>query len=211
MVRIRPERYPPGTVKKLHARSAGPFKILKKINSNAYVVDLLPDFSIIPSFNIEDLIAYKGPNFSPDNHLLDEPSHEPISERPLLPPLPQIHLTHMAEQIDEIIDDQMSLLEKVVTTDFWFVGKDYQILITLGLIERNSNVWTLIVWSIMRAEEAHIRQSRVFSNPGERWGYLSKIMILHQEASHSFSLVRLGLGNSSYIRLFVLILFSLLL
>jgi len=63
MVRIRPERYPPGTVKKLHARSARPFKILKKIKSNAYVVDLPPDFSISLSFNIEDLIAYKRPNF----------------------------------------------------------------------------------------------------------------------------------------------------
>ena len=46
MVRIRPERYPLGTVKKLHARSAGPFKILKKINSNVYIVDLPPDFDI---------------------------------------------------------------------------------------------------------------------------------------------------------------------
>jgi len=30
MVRIRPERFPPGAVKKLTARSAGPFKIFKK-------------------------------------------------------------------------------------------------------------------------------------------------------------------------------------
>ena len=62
MLQIRPERYPPGTVKKLHARSAGSFKILKKINSNAYVVDLPSDFGINLSFNIEDLVAYKGPN-----------------------------------------------------------------------------------------------------------------------------------------------------
>ena len=57
MVWTRPEQYPPGIVKKLHARSAGPFKILKKINSNAYLVDLSPDFGISPPFNIEDLIA----------------------------------------------------------------------------------------------------------------------------------------------------------
>ena len=69
MVQIHPERYPPNTVKKLHARSAGQFKILKKINSNAYVVNLPPNFSISPSFNIEDLIAYKGPNFFPNNPL----------------------------------------------------------------------------------------------------------------------------------------------
>ena len=52
MVRILPKRYPLGTVKKLLARSAGPFKILKKINSNAYVVDLPSDFGISSSFNI---------------------------------------------------------------------------------------------------------------------------------------------------------------
>ena len=78
MVRIRSERYPLGTVKKLHARSAWPFKNLKKINFNAYVIDLSSDFGISPSFNIEDLIAYKGLNFSPDNSFLDEPSYEPI-------------------------------------------------------------------------------------------------------------------------------------
>ena len=60
---------------------------------------------------------------------------------------------------------RLSLLEMLVTTYFWFVGKDYLILITLGLIERNSNGWTLIVWSIMKALEVHVRQSRVFSNP----------------------------------------------
>jgi len=65
-------------VKKLHARCAGQFKILKKINLNAYVVDLPPDLGISPSLIIENLIAYKGPNFFPDNSLLDEPSHEPI-------------------------------------------------------------------------------------------------------------------------------------
>jgi len=64
MVQIRPKRYPPGIIKKLHARSAGSFKILRKINYNAYVVDFSPDFGISPSFNIKDLIAYKGSNFS---------------------------------------------------------------------------------------------------------------------------------------------------
>ena len=81
MVWIHLEQYLPGTVKKLHARSVGPFKILKKINSNAYVVDLSPDFGVSFSFNIEDMIAYKGLNFLPDNPLLDDPCHEPISER----------------------------------------------------------------------------------------------------------------------------------
>jgi len=46
--------------------------------------------------------------FSPDNPLLDEPSHGPISERSLLSSLLQIQPTHIAEQNDEIIDDQIA-------------------------------------------------------------------------------------------------------
>ena len=79
----------------------------EKNNSNAYVVDLSPNFCISPSFNIKDLIAYKGPKFFSDNPLLGEPSHEPSTERPLLPPLLQIQSTHTVEQIDEIINDQI--------------------------------------------------------------------------------------------------------
>ena len=45
-IRIRPEQILPGTVKKLHARSSDPFQILKKLNYNAYVIDLLQDFGI---------------------------------------------------------------------------------------------------------------------------------------------------------------------
>ena len=59
MVRIRPEWFPPGTVKKLHVRSNGPFQILKKLNDNVYVIDLNQDFGISFTFNIEDLVDYK--------------------------------------------------------------------------------------------------------------------------------------------------------
>ena len=31
MVRLKPEWFPPETIKKLHARRAGPFKIIKKV------------------------------------------------------------------------------------------------------------------------------------------------------------------------------------
>jgi len=65
MVQIHLERYPPGTLNKLHAHSARSFKILRKINSNAYRIGLPPDFCISPFFNVEDLVAYKCLKFSP--------------------------------------------------------------------------------------------------------------------------------------------------
>ena len=139
MVQIRPERYPPGIVKKLLARSAGPFKILKKINSNAYEVDLLSDFSIIPSFNIEDRIAYKGQIFPliivywmslPMSQFLRDPYY--LFFPKYIPPIWQ-------NKLMKLLMIKLSLLEMVVTTDFWFVGKDYLILTTLRLIGKSFN------------------------------------------------------------------------
>ena len=71
MVRIRPEQFPPATFKKLHARSAGPFQILKKLNDNAYVIDLPKIFDISSTFNV-DLVDYMGLDFNSNNPLVDE-------------------------------------------------------------------------------------------------------------------------------------------
>ena len=61
MIHIRPKMYPSGNVKKLQACSAGPFKVLKKLGPNAYVIDILSDYDISSTFNIVDLIVFKGP------------------------------------------------------------------------------------------------------------------------------------------------------
>ena len=74
MVCMRPERFPLGTVKKLHAQNTGPFKILKKINSNTYVVDLPPNFGISYTFNVEDLFPYRGTFDTPSDPFVDEPN-----------------------------------------------------------------------------------------------------------------------------------------
>jgi hypothetical protein len=41
-------------------RAAGPFKILEKINDNAYKLELPPEFGISLTFNISDLKPYLG-------------------------------------------------------------------------------------------------------------------------------------------------------
>jgi hypothetical protein len=41
-------------------RADGPFKVLEKINQNAYKLDLPADFGVSPTFNIIDLKPYLG-------------------------------------------------------------------------------------------------------------------------------------------------------
>ena len=41
-------------------RAAGPYKILEKINDNAYKLELPPEFRVSPTFNIADLKPYLG-------------------------------------------------------------------------------------------------------------------------------------------------------
>jgi hypothetical protein len=41
-------------------RAAGPFKVLEKINDNAYKLELPPEFGVSPTFNILDLKPYLG-------------------------------------------------------------------------------------------------------------------------------------------------------
>jgi hypothetical protein len=57
---LRKERFSELRKYKLMSRAAGPFKILAKINDNAYKLELPPEFGISPSFNISDLRPYLG-------------------------------------------------------------------------------------------------------------------------------------------------------
>ncbi|KAL4626266.1 hypothetical protein ACB092_05G083900 [Castanea dentata] len=105
MIWIRPERFPSGTVKKLQARSAGPFKVLKRMGPNAYVIDLPHDYGISSSFNIDDLVAYKSPTAILDTHF-DEPLLNPI-DAPMLTSLPLNFPYAHKESIDAILDEQI--------------------------------------------------------------------------------------------------------
>ncbi|GFY88904.1 hypothetical protein Acr_06g0008440 [Actinidia rufa] len=109
MVRIRPERYPSGTTRKLCARSAGPFKVLKRIGPNAYVIDLPPDFGISSTFNIEDLVAFKGYFDNPTDPIF-EPTHEPTIDHPTtsdITPAPLPISPAPKEHINVILDEQI--------------------------------------------------------------------------------------------------------
>jgi hypothetical protein len=57
---LRKERFSELRKSKLMFRAAVPFKILSKINDNAYKLELPPEFGVSHSFNILDLRPYLG-------------------------------------------------------------------------------------------------------------------------------------------------------
>jgi len=96
MVRHRPERFPPRTIKKLLAHGAGPFRVIEKVGPNAYVLNLPLDFGISSTFNIADLVKYREPAVIPSEAFGPTPSFE--SEP--IPEYPPINWPERGEQIE---------------------------------------------------------------------------------------------------------------
>uniref|UniRef100_A0A5B7BML6 RNA-directed DNA polymerase n=1 Tax=Davidia involucrata TaxID=16924 RepID=A0A5B7BML6_DAVIN len=106
MVRVRPERYPRNSFKKLHARAIGPFRILRKLGPNAYLIDLPNDMNITRVFNVEDLFPYRG-SFEPPMLPTGVPSGRAASSSvptpvPAIPPAPP----HSTDRIETILADE---------------------------------------------------------------------------------------------------------
>ena len=103
MIRIRLEWFPSRTVKKLHTCGVGPFRILKKIGPNVYIVDLPSDYSISSTFNVLNLVKYKEPITIPSDPFEPNPSIESEPQ----PECPQSKFSAKHDHIERILDEQM--------------------------------------------------------------------------------------------------------
>ncbi|GJV97985.1 RNA-directed DNA polymerase [Tanacetum coccineum] len=59
-IHLRKENFPVGRFGKLKPRGDGPFPVLKKINDNAYKIELPVHYNVSATFNVADLLPYKG-------------------------------------------------------------------------------------------------------------------------------------------------------
>jgi hypothetical protein len=59
-VHLRKERFPEQHKSKLQPRVDDPFKVLRKINDNAYEIDLPDTYVVSSSFNVADLSPFFG-------------------------------------------------------------------------------------------------------------------------------------------------------
>ncbi|KAL1208818.1 hypothetical protein V5N11_010497 [Cardamine amara subsp. amara] len=57
-IHLRKERFPNERKSKLMPRMDGPFKVLKRINNNAYALDLQGKYNVSNSFNVADLVPF---------------------------------------------------------------------------------------------------------------------------------------------------------
>ena len=76
---MRKERFPTQRRSKLNPRRDGTFQILKKINGNAYKVDLLGEYSVSATFNVADLSLFDVGEDSRSNPFKDRGNDESFS------------------------------------------------------------------------------------------------------------------------------------
>lgn len=62
MVHLQKERFPIREYHKLQTKKFSPFRIVKKISKNAYILDLPVDWKISSTFNVLDMFEYHPPD-----------------------------------------------------------------------------------------------------------------------------------------------------
>ena len=100
---VRTERLVLGKVSKLESRGSGPFKVLSRFGINAYELELPKEYGVNTTFNVLDLVPYKGPTMEPSEEL------ELLSSLEREPNPPPSVQRHWRRKVDQILDEQTTV------------------------------------------------------------------------------------------------------
>nr|GEZ73552.1 transposon Ty3-I Gag-Pol polyprotein [Tanacetum cinerariifolium] len=95
MVFLRKERFPVGTYSKLEPKKYGPYKILRKINDNAYVVDLPNTMSILKTFNVSYIYEFHSEDMNKGKHSRTSSSKERGNDEDTINELAEEYMNHL--------------------------------------------------------------------------------------------------------------------
>jgi hypothetical protein len=108
---LRKDRFSILRKSKLMPRADGPFKVLERINDNAYKLDLPVDFRVSPTFNIADLKPYLGED---DEDIITNDTSTPTPATTSPTPLGPITCTHarqLTHQVSLLLSSGSSYLD----------------------------------------------------------------------------------------------------
>jgi hypothetical protein len=118
LVHLRKEWFPKQHKSKLQPHADGPFKVLRRVNDNAYEIDLLSKYGVSTTFNVADLSPFIGieesrtPPFQereddediPDNvlnHGPADPSQTPNT--PIQGPITQSRANKLQQEVNSLL------------------------------------------------------------------------------------------------------------
>ncbi|GJY93892.1 RNA-directed DNA polymerase [Tanacetum coccineum] len=95
MVFLRKERFLNGTHSKLQPKKYGPYKILRKINDNAYVVDLSNTIIISKTFSVSEIYDFHSEDVNEDNHSRTSSSKERKNDDDIINELKEEYMEYL--------------------------------------------------------------------------------------------------------------------
>jgi len=95
VVHLHKDRHPAGSYFKLKAKKIGPHEI-KKINGNAYVVDIPSEFNMSLTFNVSNLRKYYPPESEDAQFRTIAMKEGSLDAEPLLSSVFKQHINHSA-------------------------------------------------------------------------------------------------------------------